>query len=221
MKTTIPKIHPGLVIVLGSVWGFSEAALGMGLKSCAAFISGSIMTGVALFFLAMVWICSRRITTLIMVVLIVSLFKIFDALILSLPILHGAISNPIFAFFTETVAFVILILIMAEKVVQRPIGQALLGGLAALVSVNLFPLVKYVTGIPACTIAGTGYPLSLYYIYVAVSVSFITVPLGFWVGNKLQILNLDRTGIDKKFSYIFSPATVVLCLTIITILRLI
>ena len=40
MNNSIPKSYLGLVIVLGSVWGLSEAALGMGLRSCAAFVSG-------------------------------------------------------------------------------------------------------------------------------------------------------------------------------------
>jgi len=51
MNKPVPKAYLGMVIVLGSVWGLSEAALGMGLRSCVAFISGSIMTGVALFVL--------------------------------------------------------------------------------------------------------------------------------------------------------------------------
>ena len=52
MDKNNPKSYLGLIVVLGSVWGLSEAALGMGLRSCAAFVSGSIMTGVALFFMA-------------------------------------------------------------------------------------------------------------------------------------------------------------------------
>ena len=208
-------------VVLGSLWGLSEAILGLGLKSCAALVSGSIMTGVAFFFLATVWVFSKRITALIMVVFITSLFKVIDALLMSLPILHGAISNPIFAFFMEAITFVILILIISDKIIQRPLSQAILGGVAAVVSVNLFPLVKYITGVPACTITGTGYPQALYYIYIAVLVSFVTVPLGFWVGHKLEVLNLSISGRRKKFSYIFSPAILVFCLTIITILRLI
>ncbi|GAI63611.1 unnamed protein product, partial [marine sediment metagenome] len=47
MEKNIPKSYLAIVVMLGAVWGFSEAALGMGLRSCASLFSGSIMTGVA------------------------------------------------------------------------------------------------------------------------------------------------------------------------------
>jgi hypothetical protein len=163
MSESVPKSYLGMVIVLASVWGLSEAALGMGLRSCAAFVSGSIMTGVALFFMTAGWVVSRRILGVFLMALIAAFFKMIDALLLSLPLKHGAIGNPIFAFFMEAIAFVILVSIIKGRIIQKPAGQALLGGMAAVLAVNLFPLVKYATGIPACVAPGTGYPLSLYY----------------------------------------------------------
>lgn len=59
------------------------------------------------------------------------------------PFRHGAIGNPIFAFFIEAIAFVIFISIINKKIIQKPAGQALLGSMAAVLAVNLFPLVKY------------------------------------------------------------------------------
>jgi hypothetical protein len=211
-----------MVVVLGSVWGLSEAALGMGLRSCAAFVSGSIMTGVALFFMAAGWVVSRRVLGIILMVLIAAFFKMFDALLLSLPLKHGAIGNPIFAFVMEAIAFVILISIFKERMTKRPSGQALIGALAAVLAVNLFPLVKFATGVPACVVAGTGYPLSLYYIHFAVLVSLVTVPLGFWVGSKIEALEtrLIRAQSMRKFDTILSPAALILCLVIILLLRL-
>ena len=223
MNKTNPKSYLGMVIVLGSVWGLSEAALGMGLRSCAAFVSGSIMTGVALFFMAAGWVISRRVMGVFLMVLLAAFFKMFDALLLSLPLKHGAIGNPIFAFFMEAIAFVILISIMKKKMTQKPGGQALLGGMTAVLAVNLFPLVKYATGVPACVAPGTGYPLSLYYIHFAVLVSLITVPVGFLVGARMRALEARwiRTRAMPKLDYILSPAALILCLAIITLLRLI
>jgi hypothetical protein len=222
MNHSIAKSYLGLVIVLGSVWGLSEAALGMGLRSCAAQVSGFIMTGVALFFLAAGWAVSRRISGVLLMALIASLFKLFDALLLSLPIKHGAIGNPIFAFFMEAMAFVLLISIIKEKVTQKPAGQALLGGMAAALAANLFPLVKHATGIPACVVAGTGYPLSLYYIHLAVLTSLVTVPLGFLVSTKIESFEarLTKLRAPQKLKYILSPAAVILCLGIVALLRL-
>jgi hypothetical protein len=156
MDQKIPKSYLGIVVMLGAVWGLSEAALGMGLRSCAAFVSGSIMTGVALFFIAASWIVSRRILGVALLIVIASLFKMFDALLLSLPLQHGAVANPIFAFLMEGAAFLILISIVSKKTKQKRAGQAILGGMTALLAINLFPLVKYITGIPACVFPGTG-----------------------------------------------------------------
>ena len=101
-------------------------------------------------------------------------------------------------------------------------GQALLGGLSAVLAVNLFPLVKYATGVPACVVAGTGYPLSLYYIHFAVLVSFVTVPLGFWVGAKVGFLEASLTKIRamKRLDFILSPAALILCLAVLALIRL-
>ena len=221
MIKNISKSHLGLVVVLGSVWGLSEAVLGMGLRSCAAFVSGSLMTGAALFFLAAGWMISRRVVGIVVMVLIASAFKMFDALLLSLPLSHGAIGNPIFAFFMEAAAFVILISLIRQKMTEKPAGQAIMGGLTAVLAVNLFPLVKYATGVPACVVAGTTYPLSLYYLHVAVLASMVTVPLGFWLGSKARsfesrMLNLRA---KSKLDLVISPAILILCLAILAVLR--
>ncbi len=222
MDRSISKSHLGMLIILGSVWGLSEAALGMGLRSCAAFVSGSLMTGVALFFMAAGWVVSRRFFGVFLMVFIAMFFKMFDALLLSLPLRHGAIGNPIFAFFMEAIAIVLLLAVIKEKMIQKFPGQAILGGMAAVLAVNFFPLVKFATGVPACVVPGTGYPLSLYYIHFAVLASCLTVPLGFWAGSKIKDLEtrLILAHARKKLDYIFSPAALVLCMAIVVLLRL-
>jgi len=222
MDESAPKSYLGMVIVLGSVWGLSEAALGMGLRSCAAFVSGSIMTGAALFFLAAGWMVSRKVFGVFLMVLIASFFKMFDALLLSLPLKHGAIGNPIFAFFMEAAAFVFIVSIIRGKMIKKPSGQALLGGLSAVLAVNLFPLVKYATGVPACVVAGTGYPLSLYYIHFAVLASMVTMPLGIWVGSRAGSFEtpLIKAHAKARFDLILSPIVLIICLAILAVLRL-
>lgn len=223
MVKNISKSHLGFVVILGAVWGLSEAALGMGLRSCASFVSGSLMTGVALFFIAASWVVSRRILGVALLIVIACLFKMFDAFLLSLPVLHGAVANPIFAFIMEGAAFLVLITIINAKLKQKKAGQAILGGLAALLAVNLFPLVKYATGIPACVFPGTGYPLSLYYAPLAVSLSLVTVPLGFLVGAQIEAFETKFEGatLSRKLRYFASPVTLILCLAIVLLIRLI
>jgi len=222
MPTKPAANHFPYILMVGAVWGFAEAALGAGLRTCASFVSGSIMTAVALFFISIAWVLTRRVITPVLVVAVVSLMKMFDAVLLSLPIRHGAVANPIFAFWTEVFAFMIIIAVMKRAFSQRRTGQAALGGLAALLAVNLFPLVRYATGIPACVVPGTGYPLSLYYAPIAIVVSLLTVPLGFWAGEKVLNAAAEHEALvqTKAFRYVASPATLIICLLIIVILRL-
>lgn len=222
MHKSVVKSYIPVVIALGSVWGFSEAALGMGLRSCAAYVSGAVMTGVALFFISAGWVVSRKAAGIAIMVLVAALFKMFDALLLSYPLTHGAIGNPIFAFCMEAIAFVIIVSLIKTKLTQKAGGQALLGGMAAVLAVNLFPLVKYATGVPACVAPGTAYPLSLYYIHFAVLASGIFVPLGFLVGAKLEAWEgrLLQSQTFKKLNAILSPAALAVCLALIALIRL-
>lgn len=217
------KSYIGIVIMLGAVWGLSEAALGMWVRSCASYMSGSMMTGIALFFIAISWVLTRRILGVALLVAIACLFKMFDALLLSLPILHGAVGNPIFAFLMEGLAFLVLLSLFAEKQKHKTGRRAILGGMSALLAVNLFPLVKFATGIPACVFPGTTTPLSLYYAPFAVILSCVTVPLGFWAASKIMTLEtkLEETNRIKTLRLVASPGTLILCLVIIALIRLI
>lgn len=210
-----------VILMIGSFWGLAEAALGAGLKACASSISGSVMTAVALFFLSTAWVLSRRIISLVWLLIIVSVMKIFDAWLLSLPIRHGAVANPIFAFWTEALAFLIVLGIMNTSLIEKIGGRALFGGLSALLAANLFPLVKFATGIPACVVPGRNYPLSLYYAPIAIGLSFVTVPLGFWLSGKVLAAEIKPNALvqTKAFRYIASPATFALCLLLIAFLH--
>ena len=221
MNKRLPGPQLGFVLMLGAVWGLSEAALGMGLRSCASVVSGSVMTGVALFFIAACWVIYQSWWGVALLVIIASLFKLFDAFLLSLPVLHGAVANPIFAFVMEGAAFLIIVSLTKNLLSKKTGSQALAGGLSALVAINLFPLVKFATGIPACTAAGTGYPLSLYYAYIAVALSFVTVPLGILAGTKIRSLEqgLVKSMGMKKFQLAASPAGIIICLGIILLIR--
>ncbi|HSQ79459.1 MAG TPA: hypothetical protein VLN41_02605, partial [Candidatus Bathyarchaeia archaeon] len=148
---------------------------------------GSIMTGAALFFLAAAWAVSPHARTIAAMIGLAAGFKLFDALLLGLPVLHGAIGNPIFAIVMEGAAFGLIVSVISRSLAGKTLGQGLSGGLAALVAVNLFPLVKFATGVPAC-VTGTSYPLSLYYAPIAVALSVLTVPLGLRAGQALAAL---------------------------------
>ena len=88
----------GFLVICGSVWGLSEAALGLALETCAKIVSGSIMTGVALFFISAAWTRTKRAAGPAVVVGFALAFKLLDALLLGLPLKHGAVANPMYAF---------------------------------------------------------------------------------------------------------------------------
>jgi hypothetical protein len=223
MEKNVIKSNLGLAMILGSVWGLCEVALGAGLHACAVLISGSVMTAVALFFLAAGWAAGRRWYVPVLIILIASFFKLFDALLLSLPVIHGAIANPVFAFITEGVAFLILISIFRYDTLQKRSARALLGGGAALIAVCMFPLVKFATTIPACVYPGTAVPQSIMFAPVAIILSALTVPLGFYAGEKIRSQEgfpvvLFRNKIPGS---LVSPAILIVCLALVVLFRLI
>jgi hypothetical protein len=186
----------------------------MYLRQCASTVSGSVMTGAALFFLAAAWATSPRLKVVALMVVMAVGFKLFDALLLGLSVLHGAIGNPVFAIVMEAAAFTLIVSIVSRSLTGRALGQGLAGGLAALVAVNLFPLVKYATGVAPC-VTGTSYPLSLYYAPVAIALSALTVPLGLRAGAALAGLEARPLGLRW-----LSPAALALSLGTLALLRL-
>jgi hypothetical protein len=215
MSQTPQKSIWAPVLVLGSLWGLSEAAAGMYLRQCASAMSGSIMTGAALFFLAAAWAVSPRVKTVAVMAGLAAAFKLFDALLLGLPVLHGAIGNPIFAIAMEAAAFGLIVSVLSKPLAGKTAGQGLAGGLAALVAVNLFPLVRLATGVPACVVAGTSYPLSLYYAPIAVGLSMLTVPLGRLAGTAAA--SFERRPVRLRW---LTPAALALSAGALALLRL-
>ena len=202
----------GIVVILGSVWGLSECVLGAAVQACASRISGSVMTGVALFFMAAAWAVVQKAWCVALLVGIASLFKMFDALLLSLPLGNGAISHPVFAFVLEGAAFLALAAIAAGKLGRKPAGRAVWGGGAALISAAAFPLVRTVTGTAACLAPGTGIPLAWYYAPLAVGLSAVLVPLGIRAGEK-------AAGLGFKLRFFEPSLAVVLALTLMAVVR--
>ena len=221
MPQTPSRTNWGPILVLGSIWGLSEAAAGLYLRQCASTVSGSLMTGASLFFLAAAWAVAPRVKALAIMVLIASAFKLFDALLLGLPVLHGAVANPIFAMVMQGAAFLLIISIIRETLARRPIGQGLAGGLSALVAVSAFPLVRFATGIAACVVAGTTIPLSLYYAPVAIALSALTVPLGFAVGARITAFEARLSPTGLVIVRRLSPVVPALSLAALALLRLV
>ena len=223
MKKASFQSHLAIAVILGSVWGLSEVILGAGIQACARTVSGSLMTGVALFFIAAAWVATKNYHIPVLVVLIACLFKLFDAILLSLPVLHGAIGNPIFAFLLEGFAILLLLAIFRKQSWQKRSSRAWLGAGSALIAVAMFPLVKYATGIPACVYPGTAVPLSIFFAPLAILFSAFTVPVGFVAGERIRKITEAGTprSVFRLTGSIASPVALVLCLALVFLFRLI
>jgi len=223
MEKSISRSHLAIAVILGSVWGLSEVMLGAGIKACAHTVSGSLMTGVALFFIAAAWVSTKSYHIPILVVIIACLFKLFDAVLLSLPVLHGAIGNPIFAFLLEGFAILLLIAVFRKQSWQKRSSRVLLGAGSALIAVAMFPLVKYATGIPACVYPATAVPLSIFFAPLAILFSAFTVPIGFVAGERIKKISTKEIpgSVFRLTGSLASPITLVLCLALVFLFRLI
>ncbi len=215
------RLPLGTLIALGSIWGLAEAGLGLGLDACARAISGSVMTGVALFFISASWARTKRVAGPAIVTAIALAFKLFDAIWLGQPVMSGKIGNPMFAFVTEAAAFVVIALLIAEAWRKGVAGRAALGGLSALAAVNLFPLVRFATGVPACVAPGSAMPLSLVYAPIAVAFSAATVPLGFLAAAKLEAYEgrIAAAPNAGTLRWLAPAAALVLCLAAQSLIR--
>jgi hypothetical protein len=210
-----------VLLALGAVWGLAEAGVGMYLRgSCAPTMTGSLMTGGAIFFIAAGLSYSRRLYSALLLLVVASAFKLFDAFLLHLPVLHGAVANPMFAFATEAVALVVIFTVIDSRLLAKPYGRMMLGGLAALLAVNLFPLVRHVTGIPACVYPGTNYPLSLYYAPIAVGVSALSCPLGMAMGESLSRLLNEKPIFQSRPLFVGAAAQAIVLVSAVALILL-
>ena len=182
----------GLIVVLGSAWGIAEAGLGLALNACAKLVSGAIMTGVAVFFLASARLRARSARGPLLAASLALGFKLFDAALLGLPLRHGAVANPMFAFVVEAAAVILFFAVLGRTAEAGVRGRALLGGCAAGLSALAFPLVNLATGVPACLVPGSTVPLSVAFAPLAIAAGAGAVPLAFAFMRKAEGWTWDR-----------------------------
>jgi len=223
MKTSAVRNNLGLIVAIGSVWGLTEFAFGMGLQKCATLHTGAILTGIAFFWLSFIWSITRKVLPILIIVGIAILFKFMDALLLPVAWNHGSILNPIFAFFTLMLGFLLFSSLFRKRFSSSLLSRVMVGAGAALVATAMFPLVKFASGTAACLYLNTNIPLAIYTAPVAIIISMLTVPFGFIVAGWYtgKILENQTTHPASLMARLWSPAVVICCLLIITLIRII
>lgn len=205
------------LIMLGCLWGVQEAVAGVYLRgTCARMFSGSLLMGGAFFFVASAYRLKGRLLPLLLLPVIASAFRIYSALLTGTPLFVMAVANPIYAFFTETLALMLILAWLAGRWASNVPGRMGLGALSAIAGAGVFPAVKVFTGITACVMPGTRLPLALYGLPVAVALSALTVPLGFAFGAWLEPLAERPAAGRWSLSWKLSLAVSALCLLVIT-----
>jgi len=222
MTTSAVKSNLGIIVAVGSVWGLTEFAAGMGLQKCATLFTGAILTGLAFFWVSFIWSITRKLLPVLIIVGMAILFKLLDALLLPVAWNHGSILNPSYAFVTILVGFSLLILLFKNQFSSKLRNRILLGAGAAIIATAMFPLVRFATGSAACFYASTNIPLAVYTAPVAIVISMITVPLGYRAALWYTGISRDENRIQPSIlSRLWSPAVLVCCILIITLIRII
>ena len=207
------------VLVLGSLWGLVESTAGIGLRgSCARFYSGSILTGTSLLFFAGAYALTGRLLLVMVLPIIAGLFRLYTGLLLGQAVISGAVANPLFAFFVEALAFCMVIYLIKQQHVRSLAGGSLAGMTTAVLAANLCLPVKWVTGIPACVVPGTGFPLAIWGLPMALAVAAVSMPLGFRAGAAIRQW-MDAPGHERQRALagagMFVSAVCLLAVTVI------
>ena len=205
----------------GAVWGITEALMGAWLNGCAFRYTGAIMTGLAFFYMSFTWSFTRKMVPLFILLGMVVLFKMFDAVLLNVSITHGSVLNPSFAFLTEVIAFAIVISLIGRRFFSKPAYRLVTGAGAALMAVSLFPVAGFFTGSAVCLYPGTQIPLSIVTSPMAMVLSLITVPLGFFLANALKSPSSELKNITRvpQLGRLWPSMVVILCIVVLTLTR--
>ena len=222
MEKNLIKSNLWIILAAGSIWGLTEFAFGLGLQKCAVLYTGAILTGLSFFWVSFVYSLTRKILPVLMIVAVVVLFKSMDALLLPVAWSHGSILNPIFAFVTIMVGFLLLIALFRRRFFSGLFNRIVVGAGSALVAISLFPLAGFVTGTNACVYASTNIPLSIYTGPVAIIISMITVPLGYFAAESYAGRVGSHTGQQRSLlARLWSPLVMISSLLIIALARMI
>lgn len=173
------RVEFHILLAAGACWGLSEAALGAWLKGvCNSGITGSLMTGAAIFFLAAAHRPGRNPLRLGVVPALAVALKLLDGLILRIPLSSPVILHPVYAMITEALCFILVVSILPIRMKASPRNRWGSGAVMGLASALTFIGVGFFTGSPACRIAGTSIPVSLAYAPLTMAFSAVAFAAG-------------------------------------------
>jgi len=187
-QTTVDgKMIVRLLLATGLMWGLTEAALGVGLRgACGVGVTGAVMTGWAVCCLSAGYHATRRLWAPAALLAVAAGLKMLDAAVLGLPVGHGSVVNPVFAFVVQAVLLVVMAAVIRWAKADGRAVDIAAGGLIGLGAAGLFPLAGFVTGSPACVHAGTTLPVAIVYAPLSAALGSVAYPLGRVLAERLR-----------------------------------
>lgn len=197
------------ILVFGSIWGLSEAALGGGLRAANFPYRAGLLTGIGIAIMGMALVIHKKPAMLIGIGLVAMLVKL-----LAVPILHISVmckANSCIAIFTEAVALsLVAFLLMSEmgKSVHARMGSGALAAIIAsvgfyFVGIQVAPCKYLLSFTPGGFIVTEG--------LIWAAFSAILLPIGYLAGMKLEAKAFPLLARRMPLYYATSGAIIALC----------
>ncbi|MFC1958091.1 hypothetical protein ACFLVQ_00800 [Chloroflexota bacterium] len=202
-----------MMIVFGSIWGFSEATLGGFLHLVHFPYKGAIMGGIGMSIMATFVATHRRPSLLVGLAFVAALFKPLSALIYVKPIFAPFVVNPATAIILEGLTFSLVTIFIFkgfEHSIKVRVGIGLLVGYLSIIS---WGTVASIMGTGNWALMGLQEKVS-YALINGTALAIIGVlllPLGYMAGTKFWPMLLELKNMRPKFFYTFAATTGVFC----------
>lgn len=197
------------ILMLGSIWGLLEIALGGGLRAVSFPYRSGLLTGIGMALMGMALVIYKRPAILIGVGMVAALTRL-----LAVPILHVSAAtqvNSSLAVFIEAATFSFVALMLMNKMAKNIYARMGSGALAAIIaSVGFYFIGRQVAPCQyLLSFSPAGFIVTEGVIWAAFSA--ILLPLGYLAGMKLETQTFPLVVRKMPVYYATTIATVVIC----------
>ena len=201
------------ILVFGSIWGFFEATLGGFLHMIIFPNKGAIMGGIGVALMASALAIYKKPGMLLGIGIVAASFKLLDVLIFSLPITSIHIINPAMAIIFESLAFSLVAAFVMNRIAKNAFIGVGAGALVGLISATAWvyfaiyvmnaPLFARVVFTAGGFIANQGVVQTAFFA--------ILLPLGYLVGEKLEVKTFPLLTRRIPLYYATTVTTILIC----------
>lgn len=181
------------LITIGSLWGITEFFMGTLLKNLyPGNITGSVLIGLSFFFLSATYYLNERISSLIIILINSSLFKLSGTILIGKSLASPFFINPVLSMLLSVCLFIIYQRLIFKDKKATGINAFFAGGIIAALTALLFPFLNYISGYPLCYKGNSNIPLSVWYIHISAIIGFFSYPAGVYISAIYKNTALQR-----------------------------